>query len=163
MSTEENIKALERAVSDYYKAVHKLHEEMEVSDTPGDYDAAAAINRSLSDVRKVLASAEPFLRNVEVRAQLQSHINYHFRARLYVVKRKKEAAGTPLLWAELNNISEGPFTWGFSVLDVCRRQRDRNNALENSERPNVRGWRPGLYVWEIWGYSPEQDVWSLVE
>lgn len=163
MGTPENIKALELAVSAYFAAVHKLHEEMKVSDTPGDYAASAEIDRSLSEVRKVLASADTFLQSIEVRARLQSHINYHFRRRLYVVKRKTEAGGTPLSWNELSNISEGPFTWGFSALDVCRRQRDRNNTLENSERPSVRGWRPGMYAWEIWAYSPEQDSWSLVE
>lgn len=163
MSITDNIEALQKTVAEYFSAVHKLHEEMELNDTPGDYEISAKIAKDLVDVRKMLASASSFLENIEVRAHLQRHINYHFRSRLYVIRRNVKVIGTQLTWKELEHISEGPFTWGFSLIDVCRKTHDSKNKFENSDRPNVRGWRKGGHVWEIWAYSPEKDAWSLVE
>lgn len=156
-----NLGQLKQAAHDYFAAVFKLRAELKLSDTPADYAAWKGLSDDLDCVRKIVASANLYLEEVEIQVRLQSHVNYHFRARHYVVRRKAEAVGTELTWAELRELStDGPWHAGqMNSLDLCRAQRDRQNAIENSDRPNVRGWIKGAYVWETWTYDPADDSW----
>lgn len=164
MSTQDNLKALEEKANAYYLAVRKLEKEMLVNDFPGDFKTSKELTTRLKAIRNIISSASILLEEIEIKARTQSHIDYHFRERLYLVRRQSKNAQTQLTLDELNQLTtDGPFTWQFYLLDVCRKQRDYSNTIENKERPNIRGWRPGAYIWEIWGYDPVNDIWSLIE
>ena len=161
--TEANLKVLKQSVHDYYMAMYKLYTELTVSDTPADFETGKQLSDSLETIRKMIHSADMYLAEAQILSRLPDRIKYSFRARHYVVRRKAEAAGTDLMWAELS-MNEGPWNAGnFSALGLCRKQRDRQNELENSDRPNVLGWVKGAYVWEIWSYDPATDAWSRTE
>lgn len=164
MSTKENIESLKKAATEYSNAVLKLYNELQLSDTPADYGTWKNLSDDIEKIRISVQSIQVFLEETQIRVRLQSHINYHFRKRYYVLRRKTERVGTEVTWSELQDLStEGPWqAEHMTILDICQRRRDDLNKIENSDRPNIRGWRKGAYTWEIWGYDPTSDSWTLI-
>lgn len=163
MSVKENMKNVLKAASEYFEVSRKLYEELKLSDTPADIDTWSSLSKDIDTARNMIHSTEYYLRETQNKVLLQSQINFHFRNRNYVVRRKSFDLGTELTWEELSlSSSDGPWNAGnFSSLSICRSVRDRNNKIENSERKDVRGWIPGEYTWEIWTYNPTIDTWSV--
>ncbi len=164
MSTADNLAALKSAVEAYYAAALKLYEELRLSDTPADSNTWRRLGDDIDRARKMARNAEEQLIEAGAQIRLQSHINWAFRSRRYVVRRSASAAGTELTWRELRELStDGPWQSNrFGSLDTCRSHRESQNLRENTEPTvNKRGWQKGAYVWEIWAYDSTDDSWKM--
>jgi len=112
----------------------------------------AMLLESVSDIDSIISKREAFT----------SFLSLSHR-RLYLVRRLALNKENPPSWSELDETGQLWNRNNLVVEEVCRSVRDKNNKNENSERPNVKGWLPGKYVWQMWAYDPNSGLWSILD
>src|SRR3990167_27832 len=101
MNLKEELELLRGVAHTYFMTAHGIYQKMELNDVAVTSEEAEKLRKILKDIDNVLQDSKAHASEMVSRINAASAGEFHFRERLYVVRRAQEDLEKPLTFEEM--------------------------------------------------------------